>query len=148
MVELKFSGNWEEIKNEMQALLDADPFTPAAAKRRLAANKSRADAIASQRAANIEAGLKASPREELRPAPQTQAAVALAPELESKPEPVVEPKYVPTEADVQTAVVSLNDKFGIDKCIETLAKFKVKRARELKEDQREEFIKTCLELLK
>ncbi len=144
MIEITFKGNWEEVKNEMAALLDADPFTPVAAKRRLAANKSRADAIASQRAAKIEEGLKAGPIENA-PLPEP---IALAPEpLPPPPPPVLAPEPLPTEADVQTAVVALNDKHGIDKCIETLAKFKVKRARELKETQRAEFIKTCNGLL-
>ena len=56
---------------------------------------------------------------------------------------VVDPPAIPTEKEVQDALVAVNDKFGIDKAIECLSRFGVKRARELKEEQRAEFVKLC-----
>ncbi len=66
--------------------------------------------------------------------------------LETPPPAVaatVAPLVLPTEKEVQDALVAVNDKHGIDKAIECLGRFGVKRARELKEEQRLDFVALC-----
>lgn len=50
---------------------------------------------------------------------------------------------IPTEREIQDALVAVNDKFGLDKAIECLSRFGVKRARELKENQVVDFVALC-----
>ncbi len=75
--------------------------------------------------------------------PKPKVQVEAAPQPEPTPTPVF-----PTEKDVQDAVVTLNGKKGIETCMDVLSKFGVKRAREIREDQRAAFIKACEELAK
>lgn len=83
--------------------------------------------------------------------PKGTTAAAKFKQSDVDPIPVaqdVAPKdEVPTEKEVQDAVVAVNDKFSIDKAIECLNKFSVKRARELREDQRSAFIEHCNQIL-
>lgn len=54
---------------------------------------------------------------------------------------------VPTDPEVQKALVAVNDKFGIDKAIECLTKFGVKRGRELVDSQKADFVALCKSVL-
>lgn len=55
---------------------------------------------------------------------------------------------IPTDTEVQESLVAVNDKLGIDKAIEALAKFGVKRGRELLPAQKRPFMEYCQSLVK
>ncbi len=84
-------------------------------------------------------------REPKETEPQAAAAPAPAPEPAAPAAPPV--LAIPSEKEVQDALVAVNDKKGIDAAIACLTKFGVKRGRELREDQRAEFVKVCKEAL-
>lgn len=92
-------------------------------------------------------GTEAPPLEGVKPAKTPKAAKKPEPEAEKAPEPppaaLTPAPVIPTEKEAQDALVAVNNKHGIDKAIECLAKFGVKRGRELKEEQRAEFIAVC-----
>ncbi len=82
------------------------------------------------------------------PAKATRAAKKKEPEApEVSPTPTVAASIiapaVPSDAEVQASLVAVNDKFGIDKAIECLTKFGVKRGRELRDDQKAQFMALC-----
>lgn len=54
---------------------------------------------------------------------------------------------VPSDKEVQDALVAVNDKLGIDKAIECLGKFGVKRGRELTDTQKQPFMDLCKSLV-
>ncbi len=82
------------------------------------------------------------------PAKATRAAKKKEPEAapESTPSAPIAATTtppIPSDAEVQASLVAVNDKFGIDKAIECLTKFGVKRGRELRDDQKAEFMALC-----
>ncbi len=76
-----------------------------------------------------------------KPGPKAKAKEEPAPEA---PAPAV---VVPSDKDVQDALVAVNDKLGIDKAIECLSKFNVKRGRELTDVQKQPFMDLCKSLV-
>ncbi len=79
--------------------------------------------------------------EKKKPGPKAKAKEEPAPEA---PAPAA---VVPSDKDVQDALVAVNDKLGIDKAIECLSKFNVKRGRELTDVQKQPFMDLCKSLV-
>lgn len=130
-MEIKFCGTVDQIKSDIAAFMvgfavPAPPqVEPEAPKERVPKGRK---------------GVASNPSPEPAPEPVNATVPQSAPVVEQAP--------FPSEKDVQDAVVNVNAKFGIDKAIECLTKFGVKRARELREDQRADFISHCTEVLK
>lgn len=79
---------------------------------------------------------------------EAPAAEPATPVATPPPAPATAPESkIPTDKEVQDALVAVNDKFGIDKAIECLNKFSVKRGRELRDDQKAAFVELCKSLL-
>lgn len=76
-----------------------------------------------------------------------KAAEAAPPPAESAPNSPPPPAAIPTDAEVQAALVAVNDKHGIEKALEVLGAFGVKRGRELKDEQKRPFLAHCQSLL-
>jgi hypothetical protein len=96
---------------------------------------------------------KAPIEEALDPAPVKRGRPKKAAQPPPEPEESevseeVEELPMPSEAEVQAAVVSVNEKHGFEKAVECLAKFGVKRARELKDDQKAAFVAHCNQVVR
>lgn len=143
MIEIKFTGDDVcKLRAEMMAFCNVNtiPDLPSMIPKYLPVVEATPEPVKRGR----------KPKEVTVPEAPTNVAIQ---EPEPEPEPSVAQAPVvnvtlPTEKEVQDAVVAVNARLGIDKAIECLTKFGVKRARELTEDQRAGFIKHCNEVLK
>lgn len=124
-MDIKFSGTIEQIKAEISTFLAGVEVRDAEAPK--------------ERASKGRKSVAGNTNPEPTPAPVPAPVETPPPQVEIA---------IPTEKEVQDATVAVNAKFGIDKAIECLTKFGVKRARELAENQRADYIAHCNEVLK
>jgi hypothetical protein len=138
MITITITGDAATVRQAMMDLLGQAPITihmPPEVEKPI-----ESLTTASEPAPKAKGRPKGPPAAKLKPDP--------APQPTPPPPEVVTPEpELPSEKDVQDVVVAVNDKFGIDKAIECLSKFQVKRARELREDQRAAFITHCKSML-
>ena len=131
-------GQMKDCVNMMSGLGHVAPSVAVAASQEMASTA--ADDL--QHAAEIHQPAKKKPGRQPGFSPKAKAEETPV-DRPRHEDPPPEPEVIPTEKEVQDALVAVNDKFGIDKAIECLSKFGVKRARELVEGQRAEFVKLC-----
>lgn len=129
MISVTFSGELDMVKHQMRMFLDT-------ATEAVIEPKPRATRGTSKKSEETSAPPNLAP-----PAVQTVAA----PPVNAPPPPTVQ---IPSDQVVQEALVAVNEKFGIDKAIECLTKFGVKRGRELTPEQKQPFYDLCMSLVK
>lgn len=117
-MKLEFSGTVEEVKREMNEYLCLFSTQPSSVDPKPEKSKGG------------------------RPKKEEHSAALPLPEIEKPVTPVI-----PSDEEVQKALVAVNDKFGIDKAIECLKRFSVSRGRELLPEQKAPFIFLCNEAL-
>lgn len=124
MINISITVDYEAVGNLLSLLSGGAPVTPA------------------------QAEVEAVKRTRTRKPKETPVNETLPPVEATPPAPAApEPPKIPTDKEVQEALVAVNDKHGIDKAIECLNKFNVKRGRELRDDQKIAFVELCKTVL-
>lgn len=78
-----------------------------------------------------------------------QSVAEVAPQASAPPPsaPPPETAVIPSDAEVQAALMAVNEKFGIDKALECLSKFGAKRGREITDAQKAPFVALCKQVI-